>query len=87
MGQMSELIRSNGTSDKDKVLHEMKNREIFSHNYTRFRIYNSMFCPRCCCPEKRKDRQWKDAASKLGKETDIMEVIKNMRLLKLMMLT
>lgn len=42
-----------------------------------------MFCPRCCCAEKKVDRMWKDATGKLMKEIDILEILKNMRVLKM----
>jgi hypothetical protein len=56
IGAMGTLIGGNKDKEKEKVLSEMKNREIFSYKYWRFYIYNSMWCPRKCCPEKRMDR-------------------------------
>jgi hypothetical protein len=70
---------------KKKLVKEMTAREVFTHSYLRWWIYDCIFCPRCCCKEKRADRQWKDATSKLSKEIDLMEIIKNNRNTKMLL--
>jgi len=85
MGAMSSIIESEAkiNDGQGKIIKEMKQREVFTYKYIRWWVYTCWLLPRCCIRERREDRLWKDATSKLSREIDLLEIIKNQRIYKM----
>ena len=80
MRKASVNIKNN--EDQDKVKEEIEKRETFTYKYRRFWClwrFDKSICL-CCRPKKeRGDFLFKSAKSKLGEETDILEIVKKLR--------
>jgi len=68
--------------EKDKIKREIESRETFSYSYGRFWLlwrFDKKIC--CCCrpKKKREDFLFNDAKGKLVEETDLLEIIKKLR--------
>lgn len=74
------LLTSNKEEGEDPVRKEIESREIFSYKYSRFWL---LWRPCCfCCfrnSRKREDFLFRSAAGKLNEETDLLEIVKKLR--------
>lgn len=69
-------------ADNKQLQQAILERERFSYSYWRSQWLNRLSSPLCCCCRSKPTRQdWlqKDAKTKLAAETDILEIIKKLR--------
>ena len=77
------LLKPKPTTKQDKLEGKMTKRAIFSHKYRRLAYIKYLGWCCCCKPgNKREDFLFQDAREKLSTETDLLEIVKNMRIFK-----
>ena len=70
---------------KLRVMESLHNRNIFSYNYFDkwlLEYFSPRICLCCRKRAKRKDWLWREAQKNYNKETDILEIVKNIRILQ-----
>ena len=69
----------------ERIEKAITQRETFSYKYTRLWCLVNFGGPCCCCcrvRHKRRDFLYRDAKQKLAEETDILEILKRLRIFK-----
>ena len=77
------LLKARRPTKQDKLEVNMTKRAIFSHKYRRLAYIKYLgWCCWCKPGNKREDFLFRDAKEKLNNETDLLEMVKNMRIFK-----
>jgi len=72
-------------TNNEKLGDALTERKVFSYNYSRLWCLTNFGNPCfCCCRarSKRRDFLYRDAKAKLGEETDLLEIVKKIRIFK-----
>ena len=81
--ELDDILKANRPKRVEKLDRDLTKRAIFSYKYRRLGCIK--YFSWCCCGRiggKREDFLFRDAKEKLSNETDLLEMVKNMRIFK-----